>query len=354
MTKINKKLKKSDIRNIIFEKINDKFSYGRYGPFNVIMISKNGYINATKLCQLDEKKRFTDWKANKRSKMLISELSKLFNISENELIININGGSNTKISGTYVHPEIILDIALWISLKFRLIVSKIIKKNFSRNVMKEKKKLMKKCKEKDEKINTLSKKIDKQSSEMKKQTFEMKQQTKKIDTLLDKNNQLLDENKDISKNVKQLKHQNKKLLLKQDEILEKTEIICDNYVVLTGNKGDKNHLLIVKNNDTDTDDSDDEGIEKYEYTVFKMQENIIKKTIAKRLSTYPNSEIILDIINPNARTLWKNVRLTLKKKIHCKNTNFNLKHNYTQNQLIKDIKKIHNERLEHNFNSDDD
>lgn len=39
-----------DFRNVIFEKINDKYSRGKLGPFEIIMINDTGYVNATKLC----------------------------------------------------------------------------------------------------------------------------------------------------------------------------------------------------------------------------------------------------------------------------------------------------------------
>ena len=42
------------------------------------------------------------------------------------------------------------------------------------------------------------------------------------------------------------------------------------------------------------------------------------------------------------------------KKIKVKNSNFNLKRNYDQEDLIEDIKKIHRERLEHGLNKDTD
>ena len=45
------KYDRSDIRNIIFEEINNKYSYGKYGTFDVIIMNKNGYINATRLCE---------------------------------------------------------------------------------------------------------------------------------------------------------------------------------------------------------------------------------------------------------------------------------------------------------------
>jgi hypothetical protein len=42
----------NDIKDIVFRKINNEFIYGLYGDFKVVMMMKNGYINATKLCQL--------------------------------------------------------------------------------------------------------------------------------------------------------------------------------------------------------------------------------------------------------------------------------------------------------------
>ncbi len=38
------------LSDIVFEKINDKFGYGQYIDFKVIIMLENGYINATKLC----------------------------------------------------------------------------------------------------------------------------------------------------------------------------------------------------------------------------------------------------------------------------------------------------------------
>ena len=50
-----------------FEDINDNYTYGKFGPFNVVMMKINGFINATKLCK-DAGERFRDWTDNKNSK----------------------------------------------------------------------------------------------------------------------------------------------------------------------------------------------------------------------------------------------------------------------------------------------
>jgi len=45
-----------DIRNVIFKKINDDYSWGKYGDIMVIMMNENGYMNVTCLCNLVKNK----------------------------------------------------------------------------------------------------------------------------------------------------------------------------------------------------------------------------------------------------------------------------------------------------------
>ena len=66
------------LEHIAFEYISDEYCYGKYGDFNVIMMKKNGYINATKMCrdiseQTESKKEFRNWKENKSVRDRIKE-----------------------------------------------------------------------------------------------------------------------------------------------------------------------------------------------------------------------------------------------------------------------------------------
>ncbi|AAV51136.1 putative KilA-N domain-containing protein [Acanthamoeba castellanii mimivirus] len=112
----------NDIRNIIIEDINDNYSKGKFGNFHVVIMKKNGYMNATKLCDnISNKyknKKFKHWNENKNSKELIEELSNFLKLPKNELIILKKGGTNTEIRGSYAHPVLITHIAYWISPKF--------------------------------------------------------------------------------------------------------------------------------------------------------------------------------------------------------------------------------------------
>lgn len=100
------------LNKIIFEHIDDKYAYGKYGEFTVIMMTKNRFINATKLCK-EYSKEFKHWKENKSNQELIIEVEKLSIFSNNKAIIIINGGKNQIIKGTYVHELLIDNIIEW-------------------------------------------------------------------------------------------------------------------------------------------------------------------------------------------------------------------------------------------------
>ena len=68
-----------------------------------------GYINAAKLCALAGK-RFDHWLANKESKEMVRVSSES---KKNNTTITVKGGRNSKITGTYVHPDLIPYIILW-------------------------------------------------------------------------------------------------------------------------------------------------------------------------------------------------------------------------------------------------
>jgi hypothetical protein len=306
----------TNIKNIIFKKIDDKFSYGKYGQFSVILMNKNGYVNATKLCNMGGKK-LMHWNENKTSDNLLYTLSKITNIPKDELTIIVHGDNKSIVRGTYVHPKLICPIAQWISSEFTFKVSDIVDEYFIKEAIEEKNKLLKK---KDDKIDTLNKKIDM----ILKDTSKIKQQNK------------------------ELKKQNIRLEDKQDKMLTKLETVCIDRVVPTGYSKDIAHLLLIKNNiDLEESDSDsDDDIENYEYTVLRIMENSLNTTYSKHKKRYPKCTELLNIEgSPNAIILWKRVKDTLKKDIVVNGSNFNLKKNYTQTKLIKDIKNMHADRL---------
>ncbi len=155
--KIIEELKsKSDENTVIIpKKIQSTLSIN-----NVDIISRmeDNYINATQLCQAGNK-QFNDWFRLNSTKQLINEAESETGIPVSQLIDIKKGNTNKYNQGTWIHPDLAIQLAQWISSKFALQVSKWIRTLFTDgNVSIEIKLLEEKNKElqlKDEKIKLL-------------------------------------------------------------------------------------------------------------------------------------------------------------------------------------------------------
>ena len=81
---------------------------------------RDGYINATALCQAAGKK-WSHYAGNTNTKEFIAELATDAGIPATELIQSLSGGI---IQGTWVHPQVAIHLAQWCSPKFAVMVSK--------------------------------------------------------------------------------------------------------------------------------------------------------------------------------------------------------------------------------------
>ena len=276
-------------RLLSIEGINGKYCSGKYGDFEIIIMKKNGYINATKLCSFatnknNKPKKFKEWYRNNKSSDLVEEILK--NSDETlELFIDISICGNNEMRGTYVHPDLIPHIASWASPVFALKVSRIVNKFFSD----EKDKIIE---EKTCKINKLIGKIDKMD--------------KKIEQLLESNNELHEQN---------------------DEILYKVERISNDRVVGTGNDLDTSMFVLIKNYD-DISEYDENKII-YDYHVLRVMKKSYETRIKQYYASHPNMKVILKIYySPNSVNLWHRVKISLKKNlINLLGCKFNLGYN---------------------------
>jgi hypothetical protein len=116
---------KTLINDLVFENINDKYAWGNYGEFKVMIMKENGYINVTKLCKSGGKEFFS-WKRLDIADKFLDDVSSALHIPKNDILITINGGNQTLLRGTYAHPSTVNYIASWISPRFAIKVSSII------------------------------------------------------------------------------------------------------------------------------------------------------------------------------------------------------------------------------------
>ena len=81
----------------------------------------DGYVDATAMCKASGKK-ISHYFGNKATQEFISELSSVTGIPATDLIIIIQGG-RPELQGTWVHPDIAINLGQWCSPKFAVAVS---------------------------------------------------------------------------------------------------------------------------------------------------------------------------------------------------------------------------------------
>jgi len=117
----------NDITKLAYEKITDRYYKARYLGLECIMDTTNGYINGTKFCtsSKDKTKKFVNYINMARYRVLATYY--LTNISDysSELYIKVKDGVK-EVRGTYLHPILFLDLAIWISPTAYMKASRII------------------------------------------------------------------------------------------------------------------------------------------------------------------------------------------------------------------------------------
>ena len=95
-----------------------------YFGISIVYQRSSGYVNASKLCS-DCNKHFYHWKTNKQSMVLFHEFSKCYNSSilpEFQVF-----GGDVQVRGTYVHPDLVAAVAMWIDPRFHLRVAQLLR-----------------------------------------------------------------------------------------------------------------------------------------------------------------------------------------------------------------------------------
>ena len=353
-----------DFRNIIFENINDDYAYGKMGTFTVMIMKKNGYINATKLCNFANK-RFAHWLENKGSNELVEEVDlqcnrnsglnkpiKKSTIKNSPSVIMINTG--TKIThGTYLHSDLIIHVACWCNSKFAIQVSHIVKEFFAREAVKEMKKLINEkdnlLGEKDNRIDNLENIIENLRKENEAALIKLNNKSKSIlkDTgkIINQNTNLSKQNSHLSKQNVCIAKQNGNLTTMLDNLDNKLDIVCNDRVV-NNVDGSANMLVVFKNNDVP---NKKKKIETYDYCAKRIMKRNYNQTKREHEKEHPKAQVLVKHVQiPNVKILWVNIKQKLKNNIDCRSGNVNLKKKYTEKQFLKDIKNICNERFDRN------
>jgi hypothetical protein len=118
--------------SIVIDDVKEEVEYSNITLNNVVITSRplDHYVNATQLCQAGGKK-FSHWFSLETTKELINELSSDAVIPASLLVETIRGRSSKFTQGSWIHPDLSIQLAQWISPKFAIQVSKWIRTLFS-------------------------------------------------------------------------------------------------------------------------------------------------------------------------------------------------------------------------------
>ncbi|ARF10055.1 KilA-N domain-containing protein [Indivirus ILV1] len=383
----------NNFSNLAYELINDKYSKAKYLGIECIMETKTGYINAPNFCKEAQKtedtesqksedtesqtpedtesqktedteaqtpddtepqktrgkKRFDNYIANARYINLVNYMKRSPGF-QGDLSIRVTTGNN-ELRGTYIHPDLLLDLASWISPAAYIKASGIVKNFLLREkeeenmrLKVEKSRLEKMFEESDKRREESDKRreeSDKRREEAEKRAeqmlLKMTLQNETTHIKLDETKIKLDETKitlDETKITLQRKIDKTKINLRRVEA--RVDILVEEVVPPAKKVCLHEQFGIMKLNDS-------EG--KREYKVYCVQTRGVLKARASILKEYPKA-ILIKEVNPNANA--KNFLHKLKEKYGTGkkaiiNVSYNfikLKDRVTEKELIEAIDEV--------------
>ena len=384
---------------LAYELINERYSRAKYLGIGCIMETKTGFINATKFCTAagDGKKRFDNYLRLDRYKNLFNYMSRSPQFC-GDLSIQITTGDN-ELRGTYVHPDLLLDLASWISPAAYVRASGIVKNFLIREkedqirlLYGDKCRLEKMFEESDKRREEAEKRAEQMLIKM---TLQNEQTHIKLDNtekILENTNAKLDTTEKTLENTnikldnteKTLENTNAKLG-NTEKTLERTNLSLENTNVKLDNTEkilEKTHIKLDKTKKTlervearvellvdevvppakkvslheqfgimKLNDSDG----KREYKVYCVQKRGVLKARASIMKEYPNAVLIKEV-NPNANAknflhkLKEKYGTGKKSKIQVSYNFVNLKEGATEEQLKEIIDEVVDSALMYGVN----
>lgn len=342
-----KYIKTSDLKNVIFESINDEYSYGKLGNITIIINNKTGYFNAAKLCAQAGKK-FPHWKSLESANEIISHVAKRFNLDSRDVIFTPKG-LNIHLRGSYAHPKLATTIAMWCDPSFALVVDDIVVGFFAERMANELKAQIKVCEDtiakRDMSIKKKDNKIDKLIADVREQRTlaeEQKALTERLINICEKQGIKIDtQTKKIDRQTKKIDKQIGML----EDMGDTLETVANERVPRCDEVDDSTLYIVKKNEDAD-DYSEDETY--YEYVVIRALKKNAANTIKNKKKLYPQMKIVHQVdYTPNAINLWKRYLSSYGKYIDRKGCEFNREPGYSESRMIRHLNSIHAKRFDY-------
>ncbi len=197
-------------KSLSISPINQKFAWGKFGDFNIVMHLEDAYINGSVLLKegyeyekkLREthsykppslKKDMTEWLSTDTTQLLLETAAVKFNMKKDDLIFEKKGKQKRgeeMLQGIYLHPLLVNVLAEWVSPSYALIVSDIISDIHIKNKEEQDKKRTMELEEtiakKEYDLQDLFKRMDEQMKEHRLLMKKNKKTSKKLDVTEEK------------------------------------------------------------------------------------------------------------------------------------------------------------------------
>lgn len=137
-----------DINNLIYEHISNEYAWGNLGGIKVMIMKANGYINAPKMAaEAHEyeksklknkqdlnitKKKFNDWSRLRSVQRTVDVFSGVTGIPVGGMMVEVEQHDKLDISGTYIHPDLAIKFADWLSDYFGYYTSQIVRNHLAK------------------------------------------------------------------------------------------------------------------------------------------------------------------------------------------------------------------------------
>jgi hypothetical protein len=283
-----------------------------------------------------------NWNGNKNADNITKAIARRAGISAAEIKYSVQGGKITEIRGTYMHPKLIVHIAIWISADFAVMVSDIVLEKIINDALNDKDKLLQ---EKDKLLQEKDKLLQKKNDKLYRINM-------KTDNLIDENDILSEKydrlkykighaQKNINKlenKICDLKDETDELNDENDKLLKKIDKICKGNVIKSNDKGNKQVFVLMVDRTIK---------EKMKYYVIRRKQKSVARAISKYMKIHTNGEEILKIdYNPNCINLMDRIKEQLKYNIKFNGNIIGLKKGYTERQFIRDIRIIDGDKYQ--------
>ena len=164
--------------------------------------------------------------------------------------------------------------------------------------------------------------------------------------ILKKNDKLLKDNEDFRRRDDLMSN-------KVDHLVNEIDIKADNYVV-EGNPDARHILVIIKTNELPKKIKNKKGKfitthPKFDYIALRVMKKSYPNRIKKITEEFPKMNILLEIkYTPNSMNLWDRIKKEMnRKKIAVSGSRFKRLVGYSENRMIREIQRIHDERYEY-------